>query len=144
MATPKEIVAHYIDEFHEGRCEDAFFGLIDLDPDLIPELIEVYESSDDRDTKVFVIRVVSEFRKESGISFLRHALHHDDDRIWKRALDGLAMTGSQESVDAMDHVLSSVADVNKQEWIQEAISDTVAGMKMQNKSCEATGENVSS
>ena len=134
MTTAKEIVDHYIDEYCEGRCDNAFHGLIDLNPELIPELIEAYDSSDDPELKVFVIKVISEFRKESALCFLRRALRHNEVPIWKSALDGLAMVESQESVDAMEHVLTSVADAGKRAWIQEALSDTIAAIK--NKSSQ--------
>lgn len=129
MTTAKEIVDHYIAEYREGRCDNAFHGLIDLNPKLIPELIEAYDSSDDPELKVFVIKVVSEFRKEPALCFLRHALRRDEVPIWRSALDGLAMVESQESLDAMEQVLSSVADAGKRAWIQEAISDTISAIK---------------
>ncbi|MES2465771.1 MAG: hypothetical protein V4675_00605 [Verrucomicrobiota bacterium] len=129
MTTAKEIVDHYIGEFREGRCDNAFHGLIDLNPELIPELIEAYDSSDVPELKVFVIKVISEFRKEPALYFLRHALRRDEVHIWKSALDGLAMVELQASVDAMEHVLSSVADAEKRAWIQQVISDTIAAIK---------------
>ena len=128
MTSVKEIVDYYISEFLAGRCEDAAFGLAetDFDSDVIPELINVYESTDDTDTKVFVIEVVSDFRLPSSFGFLRHALHREEQEIWKSALNGLAMVESADSVDAMDVVLASITDDNKRAWIEEVISDTNA------------------
>lgn len=126
MTSAKEIVDYYIGEFLAGRCKDAAFGLAetDLDLDVIPELINVYESTDDTDVKVFVIEVVSDFRLPSSFGFLRHALRREEQEIWKSALNGLAMAESADSVDAMELVLASVTDDNKRAWIEEAISDT--------------------
>jgi len=128
MTSQESIVDHYLGEFHAGRCDDAFHSLIEADPAIISDLISAYDASNDIETKVFVIGVISEFRLDSSLGFLRHALRRDEDRIWERSLDGLTMAESAESVDAMDHVLSSVTAANKREWIQEAIADTNAAI----------------
>ena len=124
MSTLDNIVTHYLSEFHAGRCEDAFHSLIECDSSIISELISAYDDAPDVDTKVFVIEVISEFRLDSSLCFLRQALRCDDPRVWKAALNGMAVTGSLEAVDAMDHVLSSTQDPNKREWIKEAITET--------------------
>ena len=123
MSSPESTVDHYLGEFRAGRCEDAFHGLIEADPAVISDLIIAYYTTD-LDTKVFVIKVISEFRLDSSLNFLRHALRRDDPRIWKAALNGLAIAESPNAVDAMDHVLSSIQDSDKREWIEEAITDT--------------------
>ena len=77
---------------------------------------------------MFVIEVVSDFRLPSSFGFLRHALHREEQEIWKSALNGLAMVESADSVDAMDVVLASITDDNKRTWIEEAISDIKAAL----------------
>ena len=124
MDSPKTTVDHYLGEFRAGHFDDAFHGLIEADPAVIAELINAYEDTTDLDTKVFVLEVISEFRLGSSLGFLRHALRRDDTRIWKAALNGMAMAESPEAVDAMDHVFSSIQDSDKREWIEEAITDT--------------------
>ena len=124
MSSPKSTVDHYLGEFRAGRCEDAFHGLIEADSAIITDLISAYEDTTDLDTKVFVIKVISEFRLDSSLYFLRHALRRDEPRIWKAALNGMALAGSPKAVDAMDHVLSSIQDSDKKEWIEEVITDT--------------------
>jgi HEAT repeat protein len=124
MNTPESIVDHYLAEFRAGRCDEAFHGLIEADPAIIPHLVSAYDDTTDLDTKVLVIEVISEFRLDSSLYFLRHTLRRDDPRIWKAALNGMAIAKSPEAVDAMDHVLSSIQDSDKREWIEEAITDT--------------------
>ena len=124
MSSPETTVDRYLAEFRGGRCDDAFHGLIEADPAVISELINTYEDTTDLDTKVFVVEVVSEFRLDSSLGFLRHALRRDDPRIWKAALNGMVMAESPEAVHAMDHVLSSIQDSDKREWIEAAITDT--------------------
>jgi hypothetical protein len=124
MSSPESIVDHYLAEFRAGRSDDAFHGLIEADPAVISDLINAYENTTDLDTKVFVIEVISVFRLDSSLNFLRHALRRDDPRIWKAALNGMAIAESPEAVAVMDHVLSSIQDSEKREWIEEAITDT--------------------
>jgi hypothetical protein len=128
------IVDHYLGEFRSGRCDDAFHSLIEADSAIISDLINAYGGTEDIDTKVFLIEVVSEFRLDSSLYFLRQALRREEPRIWKAALNGMAMAESSEAVDAMDHVLSSLQDSTKREWIEEAITDTNAAItRKQNK-----------
>lgn len=124
MSSPESTVDHCLGEFRAGRCEDALHGLIEADSAIITDLISAYEDTTDLDTKVFVIEVISEFRLDSSLYFLRHALRRDEPRIWKAALNGMALAESPEAVDAMDHVLSSIQDSDKKEWIEEVITDT--------------------
>jgi len=140
MDSKGNIVDHYLGEFRAGRCDDAFHSLIEAEPAVIPDLINAYEDTNDVDTREFVIEVISEFRLESSLCFLRHALRRDDPKIWKSALNGIVMAESAEAVDAMDHVLSSVTDTEKRAWIKEAINDTNAAIaKKQNKRTECNG-----
>ena len=127
-------VDHYLDEFRAGKCDDAFHCLIEADSAIVSDLINAYEDTKDIDTKVFLIEVVSEFRLNSSLDFLRHALRREEPPIWKSALNGMAMAETSEAVDAMDHVLSSIRDSTKIEWIEKAIADTNAAIsRKQNK-----------
>jgi hypothetical protein len=128
MNTQVSIVDHYLGEFRAGRCDDAYHSLIEADSAIISDLINAYEDTTDLDAKVFVIEVISEFRLDSSLSFLRHALPREEPRIWKAALNGMAIAESPNAVDAMDHVLSSIQDSNKKGWIGEAITDTKAAI----------------
>lgn len=128
MNAHKDIVDHYLGEFRAGRCDDAFHCLIEADPAVISDLICAYEDTTDLNIKVFVIEVISEFRLDSSLGFLRHALRRDEPRIWKAALNGIAMAETAEAVDAMDHVLWSVHDSDKKNWIEEAITDINAAI----------------
>ena len=40
------------------------------------------------------------------------------------------MTGFPEAVDAMDHVLSSIQESDKRQWIEEAITDISTAIRM--------------
>jgi len=128
MTSRESIVEFYLAKFREGRCDDAFHCLIETDPAIIPDLINAYEGTDDISTKVFLIEVVSEFRLETSLYFFRHALRQEDPKIWRSALDGMAMAESSEAVEAMRHVLASVTDADKRAWIEEAITDTGAAL----------------
>lgn len=114
---------YYLDKFLEGQCDDAFHSLIESDAIIIPELMRAYEGTVDVDTRVFLIDVISEFRLPSSFEFLGHALRRQEPRIWKKALDGLAMVETSASLDTMNAVLSTVTDEQKRAWIIEAVSD---------------------
>jgi hypothetical protein len=123
MNTPKTVVEYELSEFQAGRSDDAFHSLIDAGPDIIPELINLYEDSEDIGIRVFLIEVISEFRLPVSLNFLRHSLRQENPKIWKRALNGLAMVESVEAYEALDHVQASVVDAEKRAWIEEAMAD---------------------
>ena len=139
MESPKEIVAYYIGEYKAGNCEDAAYGLAETDfgSEVVPELIDAYESTDDIELKSFIIEVVSGFQHPETIGFLRHALRRNEKPIWKSALDGLATLDSFESVDSMDLVFHVTKDEEKKDWIREAISD--ASVKIPNQAEQDDG-----
>lgn len=112
---------------------------------MISDLISACENTTELDTKVFVIEVISEFRLISSLGFLRHALLSDEPRIWKAALNGMVMAESHDAVDAMDNVLSSVQDLGKRDWLEEAITDTNAAiMKRAEQGVVGNRDNVPS
>jgi hypothetical protein len=129
MDSAREIVDYYLGVFRAGRWNDAFHGLIDFDAELIPELIISYDSTDESETKAFILRVISEFRRPVAFAFLKQELQRDDPRIWKLALNGLTVAQSYQSIEAMSEAVRSVSEPEKKAWIMEAIRDTTLATK---------------
>lgn len=123
MNTPNKVVEYELSEFLAGRRDNAFHSLIEARADIIPELITLYEDTDDIGIRTFLIEVISEFRLSTSLDFLKHALRQENPKIWKSALNGLAMVGSVEACEALDQMLASVVDAEKRAWIEEAMVD---------------------
>lgn len=118
MASPDEIIAYYVAMHQAGRQDDAFHGLLDFGPVLVPDLIRTYESSVEPSFRAFVVGVISEIRSPETAGFLCDALRQNDPVIWKAALNGLVTLRAAE---AMEHVLTATLDEPKRSWIIEAI-----------------------
>ncbi|MES2735201.1 MAG: HEAT repeat domain-containing protein [Verrucomicrobiota bacterium] len=129
LLTTKAIVEYALSNFQSGQRDNAFHSLIEAGPNIIPELINLYEKTTDIDIQVLTIEVTSEFRLSTSLNFLKHALRQENPKIWKRALNGLAMVGSIQVIEALDHVLASDCDAEKRAWIEEVMSDISARLK---------------
>ena len=121
MLNTSEIISDYVALHHSGDSDAAFHGLLDHGVQLIPGLIEAYESSESTDARAFLLQVVASFRSSESGHFLRHALRRSEPEIWKLALDGLVLIRGTEH---LEHVLDATHDEPKRSWILEAISQS--------------------
>ncbi len=119
MQNSREIISYYVAMFLSGKTEDAFHGLADHGPELVPELIVAYEASTSSETKQLLLEVLSYLGSPEAGLFLRHQLRRREPAIWKKALDGLVRVRGTEY---LEHVLASTQDEPKRSWIEEAIS----------------------
>ena len=124
MKSARETVDYYITMFRDGCETDAFHGLAESDPDVVFEMISTYDRSTEDDLRHFLIGAISDFRRPSSLSFLKKELLSPDPSIWKRALDGLCMFETSESIQMIAEAVSEVSDTDKRDWIMEAIRDT--------------------
>ena len=80
--------------FREGDCDGAFFGLKDIAPKVLPDLMAFYRCEQEAGVRAFIVRVVWETRDQSVIPFLGEALRDRAPEVWKEALDGLVAFAS--------------------------------------------------
>jgi hypothetical protein len=85
-------VEYYLSLFRKGRG-DAFFGLIEANSTIIPDLIDTYRVEPDASVRELLVEVVWQHRQASTIPFLGEALHDAEPVVWKQAIDGLVSLG---------------------------------------------------
>ena len=129
METDTQYVEHYLSAYRKGRVEDAFHGLIEADPEIVPVLIRAYDASEDIGLKTFLIEVIGEHRRPVALTFLSQELNREEQLIWRSALNALAKIESPDSVEAMSLILKSITEKEKRSWIAEAIRDTTKLIK---------------
>ncbi len=89
----KEVVDHYMAKLRAGDFEAAFFGLIDMDQDIVRNLMAVYRSEKSPELRADLLQIIQEFRTPLALPVLAEALLKRDDAGWKIALDGLVSLG---------------------------------------------------
>lgn len=122
-------VADYLARLREGDFDEAFHGLIDLPPAVVPLLISAYHDEISRGIRSELLRIIWEFRTPLAVPLLEAALRDRSDDSWKDSLDGLVTLASCEAIDALERVLAdaraqSKADLDYVDWVREALEQT--------------------
>jgi hypothetical protein len=119
-------ISRYIDELLSNKTEDSFFALLEISDIHIPILIEKYRLQSDATTQAFLVEVIWNHRMPTTLNFLIEALRHNDEQVWKSALDGIVSIGGTQALELLNNEMQdnkkSIALVPfRQEWIREAI-----------------------
>ena len=70
-ATPvNDETRYYLDEARNGDFEAAYHGLIELPPDLLPDLAEAYRTEDDPQIRALIVEAVWQHRLPTSLDFL--------------------------------------------------------------------------
>src|SRR3954447_19411695 len=94
-------IAYYLEMFRSGDADNAFHGLLEIDRDILPELMEVFRSERDIRVRELLVEVIWEYRERSVIPFLGEALSDIEPRIWRQALNGLVTLASPAALDVL-------------------------------------------
>jgi hypothetical protein len=119
-------VACYLDRLRHGDRDTAFFGLLEIEDDALPELTAACRAEPDGEIRAFLVEVIWQHGCPSVIPFLGEALQDPDPRVWKEAIDGLVTMASQAALKALQSARGR--DFQQQRdtdefcaWLKEAI-----------------------
>jgi hypothetical protein len=113
-------VADYLSQYRRGDRDAAFFGLLETDHAVLPELMAAYRSESDSRVRAFLVEVIWQHRQQSAIPFLGEALHDSEAVVWQQALDGLVTLASPAALEVLCSASQSGADEFRG-WLAEAI-----------------------
>ena len=122
-------VAYHLNQYRQGNRDDAFFGLIEMNHDVVPELINSFQKESEPQTRAFLVEVIWEHRQQSSISFLAEVLQESD--VWKEALNGLVTLASPVALEGLRSARNRQFSKKKEtdefrEWLEEAITQVEA------------------
>lgn len=126
MHSTAEKVSYCLEQFRQSDSKSAFFGLIESDKSVIPELISIFRTEQDDKVREFIVEVVWQHRDPSVISFLGEALQDHSAAVWQQAIDGLVTLASSAALTQLQtartrrFVLEADAE-DFRSWIDEAI-----------------------
>jgi hypothetical protein len=124
-------IAYYLEVFRRGDADNSFHGLLEIDRDILPELIQVSRTEQETSVREFLVEVICEYREPSMMPFLREALSDTEPRIWRQALNGLVAQASPAALEILRaararHFLTQRETIEFREWLEEAIEQAEA------------------
>lgn len=121
----QEFVKYQIERLSGPNSDDAFHSLIEAPISVLPLLINAYKNDLSLSVQAVIVDIVGQFKSETSLPFLSHALRSDDDKIWKAALDGFVSIGCENAKQILEkefyYELEKNLKSNKAKWIKEAI-----------------------
>jgi hypothetical protein len=126
MSSASECASYYLELLRQGRAEDAFYGLIEAEPAVVPVLIAAFARDENRGIRAQIVQCIWQHRRPETIGFLAHLLDDPEPAVWKEALDGLAAIGGSETIRTLQEARSRIAvsragQAITVEWIDEAL-----------------------
>jgi HEAT repeat protein len=126
MSGADEYAAYYRERLRQGHTEEAFFGLIDADPAVLPVLIEAFAKEQDRGVRAAIVRCIWQHRRPETVSFLADVLHDPEPAVWQEALDGLVALGGDRAIQALQAARARIpagraGRAITREWVDEAL-----------------------
>jgi len=80
-------IAYYLERYHQGYEENAWFSLVELEPEALPELMAAYKAAIKAELRAFLLHVIWQHRQPSVIPFLGEALREGGKLVWRQAMD---------------------------------------------------------
>ena len=112
-------VADCLGRYRQGDREGAFFGLVETDHAVLPDLMAAFRTESDSRVRAFLVEVIWQHRQQSVIQFLGEALHDSEPVVWRQALDGLVTLASPAALEVLRSARQSGTDEFRS-WLAEA------------------------
>ena len=101
--------------------KNAWHTLVEAGTSALPQVIAAYHNAPDRQTRLVLLSIVSQYRTLEALDFWAGVLASKDDEFWKAALDGLVSLGGESSRRVLSDGMTATKSI-KNEWIEEAIA----------------------
>ncbi len=119
-------VGEVVEKFRNGDEESAFFNLLEMPGDVLPDLIASFRNERLPKTRAFLVKVAWQRRDPTAVPFLGEALNDTRETVWQEALDGLVTFASPEALEILRQARSrkfnsEAATKRFHLWLEEAI-----------------------
>jgi len=97
----REIVAlveHYLREWDSSGWANAYHSLVELGPQVLPELEKQLATSRDATFRAALVELARQLHSEDALPLFEAALRDPSPDVWKAALDGLVALASPASL----------------------------------------------
>jgi HEAT repeat protein len=125
------LVDHYLLEWDSSAWAGAYHRLIELGPQVLPEIIRRYAESRDAAFRVALVELAGQMRSADALPLFESALEDESPAVWKAALDGLVTLASPASILVLGQALARTppgrtTEAEWREWVQEALQQARA------------------
>ena len=136
-----DAIGEYLEMYNSGDYDNAFHGLLEMTPAILPDLMAAYHIERDTLTRLFLLNVIWEYRDQSAIPLLGEALFDLQKLIWQEALDGLVALASPTAVDALRAARNRQFTTEHDTetfglWLAEAIEQAEQAVLLSRSLCE--------
>jgi hypothetical protein len=119
-------IAFYLEQYHQGRGDEAFDGLLELEHGALPDLANAFRRSTDTSVRTFLLNAIWQHRQPGAIPLLADALFDAEPQIWQEAMNGLVALASPESLEALRRARTRQFANDRESqrfsgWLEEAI-----------------------
>ena len=130
----REIVAlveHYLREWDSSGWANAYHSLVELGPQVLPELEKQLATSRDTAFRAALVELARQLHSEDALPLFAAALRDPSPDVWKAALDGLVALASPASLllleEAAEREPPGRTDFREWEaWVREALQQARA------------------
>ncbi len=133
MRRLRALVEHYLREWASSGWAAAYHALIELGPEVLPELEHRFAEARDVALRAALVQMARQMRSAEAIGLLDTALRDPEPAVWKEALDGLVALASPAAVGVLTEALmrtppEGTAVEDWHPWIQEALDQARADL----------------
>ena len=125
------LVEHYLREWDSSGWASAYHSLVELGPQVLPEMEKALATSRDRTFRGALVELARQLHSEDALPLFAAALRDPSPEVWKAALDGLVDLASPASLllleEAAEREPPGRTDVPEWEaWVREALQQARA------------------
>jgi len=125
----REIVAlveHYLREWDSSGWARAYYSLVELGPQVLPELEKQLAASRDSTFRAALVELARQLHSEDALPLFEAALRDPSPEVWRAALDGLVASASAASLLLLEEAAEReppgrTAVSEWQAWVREAL-----------------------
>jgi HEAT repeat protein len=127
------LIEHYLREWDSSEWAAAFHSLIELGPEVLPELQTRFAGSRDAAFRAALVELARYLHSADALPMFGRALHDPEPNVWRAALDGLVDLASPAAAALLEEALRSappgrtrVSDWTS--WLEEALRQARAAI----------------
>ena len=125
------VVEHYLREWDSSGWAAAYHSLIELGPQVLPELQKQLATSRDTRFRAALVELTRQLHAEDALPLFEAALRDPSPEVWKAALDGLVDLASPASLLLLQEAVEreppgSTTASEWQAWVREALQQARA------------------
>jgi HEAT repeat protein len=125
------LVEHYLHEWDSREWAHAYHSLIELGPQVLPELERRFHESRDAAFRGVLVELARQVHSADALPLFEGALADEAPEVWKQALDGLVSLASLASILLIERALARTppgrtSAAEWYSWVQEALQQAQA------------------